>query len=121
MPGLSVRLLLTRYHLLVTRLSDRPFHLELDQPVELDRVLHRKLLDDRLHEAVDDHLRRLGLVDSAALEVEELLFAHLAYCRLMADRYLLLVDLHDRVGVRTRFVVEEESVAADVRLRVFSA
>src|SRR4051812_24690284 len=30
------------------------FHLELDQPVHLDRVLHRELLDDRLDEPVDD-------------------------------------------------------------------
>src|SRR5687768_18567772 len=37
------------------------FHLELDEAVHLDRVLHRQLLDDRLDEAVDDELRRLLL------------------------------------------------------------
>jgi hypothetical protein len=31
-------------------------HLQLDQAVHLDRVLHRELLDDRLDEAVDDQL-----------------------------------------------------------------
>ena len=36
-------------------LTDGAFHLELDQPVELNRVLHRKLLDERLDEAVDHH------------------------------------------------------------------
>ena len=32
-------------------LADRAFHLELDQAVQLDRVLQRQLLGDRLDEA----------------------------------------------------------------------
>ena len=42
-------------------LADRALHLQLDQPVQLDRVLHRQLLDDRLDKAIDDHLGRLDL------------------------------------------------------------
>ena len=37
-------------------LADRALHLQLDQPVHLDRVLHWELLDDRLDESVDDQL-----------------------------------------------------------------
>ena len=45
-------------------LADRALHLELDQAVHLDRVLHRELLDDRLDEAVDDQLRGVFFGDS---------------------------------------------------------
>ena len=57
------------------RLPDRSFHLELDQPVQLDRVFQRQLLGDRLDEAVDDHAHRLVLGEAAALQVEDLLLA----------------------------------------------
>src|SRR3954467_3692190 len=35
--------------------ADRPFHLELDEAVELEGVLHGELLRDRLDEAAHDH------------------------------------------------------------------
>src|SRR6185436_632853 len=44
-----------------TTSANGALHLQLDQPVHLDGVLHRKLFDDRLDEAVDDQLRRLLL------------------------------------------------------------
>src|SRR3989304_1444190 len=69
-------------------LADRTLHLQLDEAVELDGVLHRQLLDDRFHEAVNDHLRRLRLVAAAALEVEELLLGPLAHGRFVLDRHL---------------------------------
>src|SRR3954467_9038672 len=37
----------------VIALANGALHLELDEAVHLDRVLHRELLDDRLDEAVD--------------------------------------------------------------------
>src|SRR3954453_12166914 len=40
-------------------LANGALHLELDEAVHLDRVLHRQLLDDRLDEAVDDELAGL--------------------------------------------------------------
>src|SRR4051794_7231402 len=61
------------------------FHLELDQPVHLDRVLHRELLDDRLDEAVDDQLAGLLLRQPVGHQVEELLVADLGHRRLVAD------------------------------------
>src|SRR4051812_23493958 len=48
-------------------LANGALHLELDQPVHLERVLHRELLDDRLDEPVDDELRGLLLVDAVRL------------------------------------------------------
>src|SRR5436190_4182649 len=44
--------------------ANRALHLQLDQAVHLDRVLHRQLLRDRLDEAVDDHLGGLLLVQA---------------------------------------------------------
>src|SRR3954447_21730112 len=97
--------------------ANRALHLELDQPVELDRVLHRQLFGDRLDEAVDDHLRSLLLVEAAALQVEELLVADLPGGRLLADVGVVLVDADRRVGVRARVLVEEQRVADDLRAR----
>src|SRR5262249_5278412 len=57
--------------------ANRALHLQLDQAVHLDRVLHRELLGDRFDEAVDDHLGGLLLVQPAGLEVEDLLLADL--------------------------------------------
>src|SRR3972149_388822 len=47
-------------------LADRTLHLQLDEAVELDGVLHRQLLDDRLDQAADDHLSRPPPVDAPA-------------------------------------------------------
>src|SRR3954451_22964987 len=47
-------------------LADRTFHLELDEPVELQRVLHRQLARDRLDETANDHRHRLVLGHAAA-------------------------------------------------------
>ena len=46
-------------------LADGVDHLELDQAVQLDGVLHRQLLRDRLDEAVHDHRGRLLLGEAA--------------------------------------------------------
>jgi hypothetical protein len=65
--------------------STRAFHLELDQPVQLDRVLHRQLLHDRLHEAVDDHLRGASSSMPRLMQVEELVLAELETVGLVLD------------------------------------
>src|SRR5438128_2207238 len=62
-------------------LADRALHLELDQAIQLDGVLHRQLLRHRLDEAVDDHRRGLVLGEAARLHVEELLVGDLAHDR----------------------------------------
>ena len=52
--------------LLDCKLAYRAFHLQLDEPVQLHRVLQRDLLGDRLHEAVDHHGRGLVLGEHIA-------------------------------------------------------
>src|SRR4051812_41693301 len=101
----------------VVALANGALHLELDEAVHLDRVLHRQLLDDRLDEAVDDQLRGLVLGDAVGHEVEELLLADLRHGRLMADVDVVLPDADRRVRVRAALLVEEERVADDLRLR----
>src|SRR5688572_31787494 len=92
-------------------LPNRALHLQLDQAVHLDRVLHRQLLRDRLDEAVHDQLGRLLLVEAARLEIEELLLADFRDRRLVADVRVRLVDADRRVGVRAGVRVEQERVA----------
>src|SRR5947207_15721393 len=89
-------------------LADRAFHAELDEAGELDRVLHRERLHDRLDEAVDDHRGRLLLGEPAAAQIEELVVADLRDRRLVADARVLLLDLHVRVRVATRLLVEDQ-------------
>src|SRR3954453_9850452 len=105
----------------VVALANRALHLQLDEAVHLDRVLHRQLLDDRLDEAVDDQLRRLLLREPVGHEVEELLLADLRDRRLVADVDVVLADADRRVGVRAALLVEEERVADDLRLRAVRA
>src|SRR3954447_6126504 len=105
----------------VVALANRALHLQLDEAVHLDRVLHRQLLDDRLDEAVDDQLRRLLLAQPVGHEVEELLLADLRDRRLVADVDIVLADADRRVGVRAALLVEEERVADDLRLRAVRA
>src|SRR5208283_590557 len=95
--------------------SHGPFHLELDQPVELDRVLHRELLHEGIEEARHDHEGGLRLAHATRHEVEELVLADPADSRLVLDGDMVGLDLHDGVGVRARALVKEEGVADDAR------
>ena len=101
--------------------AHRPFHLELDQLVHLDGVLHRQLLDERLDEPADDQGGGLGLGEAAAHQVEELLLADLRDAGLVADLDVVLVDLDVRIGVGSALRVEDQGVADDVRLRALRA
>src|SRR3981081_1579921 len=102
-------------------LADAPFHLQLDQAVELHRVLHRELLGEGLDEAVDDHRHGLLLGDAPGLEVEELLITDLAHRRLVADLDLVLIDLDVDVGVRAGVLVHQQRVTAHRRLGALHA
>src|SRR5690606_37141047 len=57
--------------------ANAALHLQLDQSVQLDRVLQRQLPRDRLDEAAHHHRRRLLLGQPPAHQVEELLLADL--------------------------------------------
>src|SRR5436305_8387516 len=92
-------------------LADRPFHLELNEAVHLDRVLQWKLLRDRLDEAGDDHRRRLGLREAARHQVEELLLADLRNRRLVADVDVVLIDAELRRGGGALVLREDQRLA----------
>src|SRR5712691_4911119 len=81
-------------------LADRAFHLELDQPVQLDGVLHGQLAGDGLDEAVHHHGGCLRLGEAAAHQVEELVLAHARHRRLVAELCGLFLDLYVRIRVR---------------------
>src|ERR671920_1009462 len=99
-------------------LTDRAFHLQLDQAVQLDCVLQRKLLGNWLDEAVDDHRDGLLLGEPAAHEVEELVLPDLRDRCLVLGVDLLLLDLDVRICVRPRVLVQQERVALDPALGV---
>src|SRR3954452_9244736 len=103
------------------QLANRALHLELDQAVHLDRVLHRELLDDRLDEAVDDELAGLLLVEAVGLQVEELLVADLGDRGLVADVDVVLADADRRLGVAARVLAEQQRVADALGLRAVGA
>src|SRR4051794_207016 len=105
----------------VAALANGALHLELDQAVHLDRVLHRELLDDRLDEAVDDQLGGLLLPQPVGHEVEELLLADLRDGGLVADVDVVLADADRRIGVRAALLVQQQRVADDLRLRAVRA
>ncbi len=67
---------------------------------------------DRLDEPVDDHAHRLLLGEPAAHQVEELVGSDLGHGRLMADLGVALLDLHVRLGLGDRVLVEDQRVAA---------
>src|SRR5438093_2223782 len=92
-------------------LANGALHLQGDEPVHFDGVVHRQRLDDGLDEAVHDHRGPLGLGWPATHEVEELLLADLRDRGLVTDGHVILVDLHVRVGVAPRGRVEDERIA----------
>src|SRR5437870_1516168 len=87
-------------------------HLQLDQAVELNRVLHREFLGDRLNEAVDDQRIRFGLIQATAHQVEELVVTHLRDGRLVADLGLVLFDTNSWIGIGAGMLIEQERVTA---------
>src|SRR5262249_46372747 len=73
-------------------LTDTAFHLELDEAVHFDRVLHRKFFSERFNEAHNDHLRCLSFGQTAAHEVEQLILGHLGYRCFMLKRNVVIHD-----------------------------
>src|SRR5713101_4921533 len=59
-------------------LPDRAFHLQLDQPFELDAVFHGELAHEFVDEPIYAQAHRLRLAQTALLHVENLLGANLA-------------------------------------------
>src|SRR5215208_4390869 len=102
-------------------LTDRAFHLQLDQAVQLDGVLEWKLLGYRLDKAVHDHRDGLLLREPTAHEIEELVLSDFGDRGLVLGVDLLLLYLDVRIRVRPRVLVQQECVALDPALGVVAA
>src|SRR5438874_12869256 len=81
------------------RLAHTARHLQLDQAVQLNRVLHWKLLGDRLNETVHDQRVGFGLVQATAHQVEELVVTNLRDGGLVTDFGLVLFDTNSWIGI----------------------
>ncbi len=88
-------------------------HLQLDQAVQLNRVLHGKLLGDRLNEAIDDQRVGFGLVQATAHQVEELILTNFGDGGFVADLGLVLLYPDGWVGIGASILVEQECVTAN--------
>ena len=99
-------------------LSDRAFHLQLDQPFELDAVFHRKLADEIVDETVDAQAHRLRLGEAALLHVKNLLRAHLAHAGFMLNGIARTAHGDRRIRVRARGRIDKQRVALGVVLAI---
>src|SRR5689334_20157089 len=100
---------------LLAPLADRAFHLQLDQPVELQRILHRQFLGDRLDAAAHHHGHRLVLGHAAAHQVEQLVLADLRHRGLVTHRDVVLADVDIRVGVAAADRIHQQRIAFHAR------
>src|SRR5437764_10494218 len=115
LPTLQPRLIM---HWRSSRLAHTAGHLQLDQAVQFNRVLHWKFLGDRLNEAVDNQRVGLGLIQATAHQVEELVVTNLRDGRLVAHLGLVLFDANGWIGIAASILIEQERVTADTRLGV---
>src|ERR1700704_4385544 len=67
-----------QFGILAKDLSDRAFHLQLDQALELDAVFHGELADEIVDKAVDAQAHGLRFGQAALLHVKDLFGADLA-------------------------------------------
>src|SRR5206468_5059321 len=95
-------------------LSDRAFHLQLDQPFELDAVFHRKLADEIVDKTVHAQTHGLRLAETALLHVENLLRAHLADTGFVLDGIACAAHGDSRIRVGPRRRVDKQRVALGV-------
>src|ERR1700736_143763 len=98
------------------KLSDRAFHLELDQSFQFDRVFHRKLADEVVNEAVYAQAHRLRLAQAALLHVEDLFGADLTDAGFVLYGVARSADSNRRIGVGAAGRVDQECVALGVVL-----
>src|SRR5438477_10443177 len=98
------------------KLSDRAFHLQLDQTLELYAVLHGELAHEIVDETVNAQTHRLRLAKTALLHVEDLLGAHLADTGFVLNGIACATHGDSRIRVRSRRRVDQKRVAVGVVL-----
>src|SRR6266566_4972695 len=98
------------------RLAHTAGHLQLDQAVQLHRVLHGEFLGNRLNEAVHDQRISFGLIQSTAHQVEELILTDLRDGCLVTDFGLVLFDADGWIGISASILIQQEGVTAHTGL-----
>src|SRR3989440_7551906 len=101
-----------------SELSDRAFHLELDQTFQLDRILHRELANEIVHKSVYAQTHRLRFAQTALLHVENLFGADLADTGFVLNRVASAADSDRRIRVGARRRIDQQRVAFGVVLAV---
>src|SRR2546423_3834995 len=99
-------------------LPDRAFHLQLDQPFELDAVFHRELPDEIVDEPVHAQAHRLRLAQTALLHVENLLRTDLANAGFVLDGVTSAAHGDRRISVCARRRVDEQRIALGIILAI---
>src|ERR1700736_2201822 len=101
------------------KLSDRAFHLELDQSFQFDRVFHRKLANEIVNKAVYAQAHRLRFAQTSLLHVEDLVRADLTDAGFVLNGVARSADSDRWVGVGAAGRVDQKRVALGVVLAVF--
>src|SRR5581483_5299274 len=96
-------------------LPDSAFHLQLDQAVELQRVLHRQFLGDRLDEPAHHHRHGLVLGEAAAPQIDELVLAELRYRRLVPHLDVVLADVDVGIRIAAADRIDQQRIAFHAR------
>src|ERR1043166_2376869 len=93
------------------RLADGAFHLQLDQPFQLDAVFHGELAYEIVDEPVHAQAHRLRLTETALLHIEDLLGTDLADAGFVLNGVTSAAHRDRRISVRARCRVDEQRVA----------
>src|SRR5947208_11106328 len=101
-----------------SELADRAFHFELDQTLELDRILHRKLADEIINKSVYAQAHGLCFTQAALLHVKDLLGRNLRYAGLVLNGVAGAADGDRRIGISARGGVDKKRVALGVVLAI---
>src|SRR5438045_9345746 len=92
-------------------LPDRAFHLQLDQPFELDAVFHGELAHEFVDEPIYAQAHRLRLAQTALLHVENLLRADLANAGFVLHGVTSAAHGDGRISVRAGRRADEQRIA----------
>ena len=97
-----------------TELADRAFHFQLDQPFELDRILHRKLANEVVNESIHAQAHGLRFTEAALLHVKDLLRGNLRHASFMLNGIARAADGDGGIGVSARGGINEKRVALGI-------
>ena len=97
-----------------TELADRAFHFELDQPLELDRILHRKLANQIVDESVHAQAHGLRFTEAALLHVKDLISRNLRHASFVLNGIAGAPDGDCGIGVSAGGGIDQKRVALGI-------